>query len=112
MISEQISSSEKFSNKIDIAFILQETEIVPLYHLIRFDYRYNERVLNAFKNFLFIFYVIYMLALYDVCLLHAFDCILLVNLPFDPAYTDITKSTYRLNYIHHVSYLHQEKHQK
>jgi hypothetical protein len=83
MISEQISSSEKFSNKIDIAFILQETEIV-----------HNERMLNAFKNFLFIFYVIYMLALYDVCLLHAFDCILLVNLPFDPAYTDITKSTF------------------
>jgi hypothetical protein len=83
MISEQVSSSEKLSDKIDIAFILQETEIV-----------HNERVLNAFKNFLFIFYVIYMLALYDVCLLHALDCILLVNLSLDPAHSYVTKSTF------------------
>ena len=112
MISEQVSSSEKLSDKIDIAFILQETEIVHLYHLIRFSYRYNERVLNAFKNFLFIFYVIYMLALNDVCLLHAFDSILLVNLPLNPTHTDVTKSTYILIEDDFDTYLHQERHRK
>jgi hypothetical protein len=112
MISEQVSSSEKLSDKIDIAFILQETEIVHLYHLIRFDYCYNERVLNAFKNFLFIFYVIYMLALYDVCLLHALDCILLVNLSLDPAHSYVTKSTYGPYQVRCDSYLHQEKRRK
>lgn len=55
---------------------------------------YNEWMFNTLKNLLLVLDVIHVLTLDDVCFLHALDCVLLVNLPLDPAHSHISESTY------------------
>ena len=56
-------------------------------------------MLNALKDLLFILNMIDMLTFDDVCLLHALNCVLLVNFSVNPTHTNITKGTYRIYMI-------------
>ena len=55
---------------------------------------YDEGVLDALENLLFVLNVINVLALNDVGLLHRLYRVFVLGLALDPAHADITKRTY------------------
>ena len=94
VISEKITTTQKLSNKVYVAFILQKPEIVHLSSkkcewVIN---TYDEGVINAFEDLLFIFYVIHMLTFDYVWFLHALYRIFLLAVSMDPANAYVSKS--------------------
>jgi len=83
VVGEQIATWEKFSSKVDVSVVLEETIVAE-----------SERMVNSLKDELLILNVINVLAVDNLSLLHGLDGVLLVRLAFQPANLDISEGTF------------------
>jgi len=83
VVGEQIATWEKFSSKVDVSVVLEETIVAE-----------SKRMVNSLKDELLILNVINVLAVDNLSLLHGLDGVLLVRLAFQPADLDISESTF------------------